>query len=332
MTSLVTGSSGHLGEALMRHLRAEGRSADGLDLKPSPFTRHVGSISDRGFLRRCLRGVEVVYHTATLHKPHVGTHSRQQFVDTNLTGTLALLEESVAAGVRAFVFTSTTSAFGDALTPAEGEPAAWITEEVTPVPKNIYGVTKVAAESLCELFARRHGLPAVVLRTSRFFPEPDDDPVVSSLYDTANAQANELLNRRADLADIVTAHLLAAERAPEIGFGRYIVSATTPFTRDDLPTLRRDAAAVVHRLFPDAAALYAARGWRLFPGIDRVYVNRRARDELGWTPRHDFRRMLDSLAAGTDFRSPAALAVGSKGYHDDASALRPGPRSEGGPR
>jgi nucleoside-diphosphate-sugar epimerase len=55
----------------------------------------------------------------------VATHSRQEFVDTNVTGTLNLLEEAVAAGVHAFVF---------------------------------YGVTKVAAESLCELVHRNAGL------------------------------------------------------------------------------------------------------------------------------------------------------------------------------
>ncbi|AWK89473.1 NAD-dependent epimerase/dehydratase family protein [Azospirillum thermophilum] len=316
MSILVTGSAGHLGEALMRRLRADGQAAAGLDLKPSPFTDHVGSIGDRAVVRRSLDGVATVLHAATLHKPHVDTHSYGQFLDTNLAGTLTLLEEAAAAGVRSVVFTSTTSAFGLALSPAEGEPAAWITEEVTPVPKNIYGVTKVAAESLCELFARRHGLPVIVLRTSRFFPEPDDDPAVRSRYDTLNAQANELLHRRADLADIVEAHLLAAGRAAEIGFARYIVSATSPFTRDDLAELRRDAAAVVRRLFPDAEALYRARGWRLFPGVDRVYVNDRARRDLGWRPRYDFRHMLDCLAAGTEFRSPLALAVGSKGYHD----------------
>ena len=67
-------------------------------------------------------GVRAVYHAATLHKPHVATHSRQDFVDTNITGTLNLLEEAVAAGVEAFVFTSTTSVFGDALTPPPGLP------------------------------------------------------------------------------------------------------------------------------------------------------------------------------------------------------------------
>jgi UDP-glucose 4-epimerase len=56
-----------------------------------------------------------------------------------------------------------------------------------PVPKNIYGVTKVAAESLCELCFRKHRLPVVVLRTSRFFPEADDDPVNRDNTSTDNA-------------------------------------------------------------------------------------------------------------------------------------------------
>src|SRR6185436_810528 len=136
MKILVTGSAGHLGEALMRTLPAAGHEAVGVDLKPSPFTQHVGTIADRAFVQRCMRGVEAVLHAATLHKPHVATHARQDFVDTNVTGTLNLLEEAVAAGVRAFVYTSTTSAFGRALVPPPGAPAAWITEDVMPVPKN----------------------------------------------------------------------------------------------------------------------------------------------------------------------------------------------------
>jgi UDP-glucose 4-epimerase len=316
VTVLVTGSAGHLGEALMRTLRAQGRPARGLDLKSSPFTTHVGSICDREFVRACMEGATAVVHAATLHKPHVATHSAQAFVDTNITGTLILLEEAVAARVGCFIFTSTTSAFGAALTPGAGEPAAWITEDVGPIPRNIYGVTKLAAESLCELFARKHRLPVVVLRTSRFFAEPDDDPAVRSRYETANVQAVELLYRRADVADMVSAHLLAIERAPRIGFGRYIVSATTPFTRDDLPALRRDAAKVVRRYFPDCESLFAARGWKLFPEIDRVYVNQRARNELGWKPHYDFRHVLECLRRDTDFRSQVARDVGSKGYHD----------------
>jgi UDP-glucose 4-epimerase len=214
------------------------------------------------------------------------------------------------------VFTSTTSAFGRALTPPPGAPAVWITEDVRPVLRNIYGATKVAAEDLCELVHRDHGLPCLILRTSRFFPEADDRDDVRSAYDDANLKVNELLYRRVDLQDVVSAHRCALERAPEVGFGRYIVSATTPFTRDDLEELRADAPAVVRRLFPDAEAIYARRGWRLLPSLERVYVNAKAREELGWAPEYDFRRALDLVAAGEDHRSPLTAAVGAKGYHD----------------
>jgi UDP-glucose 4-epimerase len=315
MTVLVTGSAGHLGEALMRAFRAADEAARGLDISPSRFTTHVGSITDPAFVADVMAGVRAVIHTATLHKPHVATHPRQAFVDINLAGTLTLLEAAVAERVEAFVFTSTTSAFGSALSPGPGQPAAWITEAVTPIPRNIYGVTKGAAESLCELFHRDQDLPVVVLRTSRFFPEADDDDAVAGAYDLANVQANELLYRRVDIADVVDAHRLALAAAPRLGFGRYIVSATTPFGPDDLAELRADAPAVVRRIFPDFEALYAARGWRMFPSLDRVYVNALATAALGWTPKHDFRHVLDCLAAGEDFRSELARDVGSKGYH-----------------
>ncbi|MCA0199735.1 MAG: NAD(P)-dependent oxidoreductase [Proteobacteria bacterium] len=325
MTVLVTGSAGHLGEALMRSLRRDGRAARGLDLKSSPFTDHIGSIGDRGLVRNCMDGVRTVLHTAALHKPHVGTHSQQDFIDTNVAGTLCLLEEAAKAGVDAFVFTSTTSAFGSALTPPAGAPAAWITEQTAPVPKNIYGATKIAAEQLCELFARRDRMPVVVLRTSRFFPEADDNEKMRGAYQTPNMQVNELLHRRADVADIVNAHLLAATRAPALGFGSYIISATTPFSTDDLAELRRDARGVVTRLFPEAAQIYARRGWKMFPSIDRVYVNAAARGALGWEPGYDFIQALDALRTGRDFRSPLAAEISSKGYHATAFAEGPYP-------
>ena len=315
MRILVTGSSGHLGEALLRVLGAEGEEIVGLDLLDSEYTTAVGSIADRDFVRRCAEGVDAILHTATLHKPHVGSHSRQAFVDTNVTGTLNLLEEAVAAGVGRFVFTSTTSAFGRALTPTPGSPAAWITEHVSSIPRNVYGVTKTAAEDLCELVHRDHGLPCLILRTSRFFPEADDREEVRNVYDDANLKVNELLSRRVDIEDVVTAHRLALERAPEIGFGRYIVSATTPFSRDDLAELAVDAPSVVRRLFPAYEAVYALHGWRMFPRVDRVYANAQARRALGWAPRYDFRYALDRLAANEDHRSPLAVSVGAKGYH-----------------
>jgi UDP-glucose 4-epimerase len=320
MKILVTGSSGHLGEALMRVLGEHG-DVIGLDILPSPYTTVVGSITDRDCVRRAMDGVRAVLHTATLHKPHIVSHGRADFVDVNINGTLTLLEEAVAAGVSCFVYTSTTSTFGRALTPAAGQPAAWITEDVLSVPRNIYGVTKTAAEEVCELVARDHGLPCVILRTSRFFPEGDDVDERRTAFEDLNLKVNELLYRRVDLADVVDAHVIALRRAPAIGFGRYIISATTPFTPGDLPALRDDLPAVIDRLYPQCAEIYARRGWSMLPGIDRVYVNTLALEELGWWPAYDFGRALKSLAAGLDPRSELARAVGAKGYHADSTGV-----------
>jgi UDP-glucose 4-epimerase len=315
MTVLVTGSSGHLGEALMRALRASGRAAVGLDIIPGPFTDEIGSIADRVLVARCMPGVDAVLHAATLHKPHIATHARDAFVETNVLGAMILLEEAARAGVRAFVMTSTTSTFGDALKPPPGQPAAWIDERVTPVPKNIYGVTKTAAEDLCQLFHRNQGPASIVLRTSRFFPEEDDDPAMREAYADDNAKANEYLFRRVAIEDVVDAHLLAIERAPAIGFGKYIISATTPFLREDCARLRVDAPAIVSLRTPGWEDEHARRGWRMFPSIDRVYDNALARQDLGWRPKWDFAAVVERLRETGDIRGPLAKQVGVKGYH-----------------
>jgi len=325
MRILVTGSAGHLGEALMRTLEGSEHEAIGLDIKSSPFTHRVGSITERSFVKQCVQGTDAVLHTATLHKPHLASHSRHDFVDTNITGTLNLLEEAAAAGVKAFIYTSTTSTFGRALMPPADAAAAWITEDVVPVPKNIYGVTKLAAEDVCEIFVLSCGLPCIVLRTGRFFPEQDDDKAARQDYDDTNLKANEFLYRRADIEDVVSAHLLAMQKAATIGFDRYIISATTPFAREDLYELRKDAPAVVRRCVPCYEAEYQRRGWSMMPTIDRVYVNERARTRLGWQPKYDFRYIIQRLRASEDFRSPLAIAVGSKGYHAETFSDRPYP-------
>lgn len=325
MKILVTGSSGHLGEALVRTLRTGNHEVVGIDILPSEFTDKVGSIANRQFVKQCMKGINAVMHTATLHKPHVATHSNQKFIDTNISGTLNLLEEGLAAGIDAFILTSTTSTFGGAMVPKKGQPAVWITEEVIPVPKNIYGVTKTTAENLCELFSRNHNLPNIVLRTSRFFPEDDDQELTRLAYENDNTKVNELLYRRVDIMDVVSAHIQALEKASSISFGKYIISATTPFTYDDLSELASDAPKVVKRLYPDYAEVFKGKGWKMFPSIERVYVNERARKELDWQPKYDFRYALDCIKSGIDYRSALSIKTGSKGYHTEKFEKGPYP-------
>jgi nucleoside-diphosphate-sugar epimerase len=123
------------------------------------------------------------------------------------------------------------------------------------------------------------------------------------------------LYRRIDVSDVVSAHLSAARRAVSIGFGRYVVTATSPFGEGDLAELAVDAPAVVARLFPDQPVVYERLGWAMFPTIERVYVNSRALADLGWTPRYDYRTVLDLVGRNEDPRSPLAVTIGAKGYH-----------------
>jgi nucleoside-diphosphate-sugar epimerase len=280
-------------------LRAAGHSVVGLDVAPGRDTDIIGSVADRAVVDRAFAvGVDAVIHAGGLHKPDIARYPRQAFVDVNVTGTLNLLEAARAAGHDRFVFTSTTSLMiSQAIRDEAGAAADWLDEAHAPLmPRNIYGVTKLAAEQLCRLFAADHGLHAVVLRTSRFFPE-DDDTLASPSGE--NLKANEFLHRRLTVEDAADAHVAALERAAEIGFDIFVISAATPFLRRDATELKADAAAVIARYFPDAAALYAARGWVLPSRIGRVYDAGRAERVLGFRAATDFAAVLAALRDGS---------------------------------
>ena len=154
-----------------------------------------------------------------------------------------------------------------------------MTEELAPQPRDIYDVTKLAAEGLCRLFHRETGIPTRCLRVGRFFPEP---PALTALY---------RLYRGLDPRDAAEAHRLAATvEGP--GFGLYNIAARSPFAEADTRELWLDAAALIRRKHPDIEAIFSRHGWALPERIDRVYVIERATRELGYQPRHNFAGFL----------------------------------------
>ena len=301
MRILLTGSSGWLGRFLAPRLRAEGHEVTGLDVAAGIDTQIMGLVADRSLVDAVVddHAIEAIMHSGALHKPDIARYPAQAFIDVNMTGTLNLLEAATAAGHDRFIFTSTTSLMvSQQVRDGSNERAYWMDEDFAAgPPRNIYGVTKLAAENLCRIHAAQTGMDIAILRTGRFFPEDDDtlgDPPGENL------KANEMLNRRLTVEDAAEAHVAALNNIGGLGCEAFVLSAPPPFAREDAAELSRDARALIARRFADVQSLYAARGWALPERIDRVYDPSKAERMLGFRCKSDFASVMAALRDGTD--------------------------------
>ncbi|CCF41870.1 NAD dependent epimerase/dehydratase [Colletotrichum higginsianum] len=128
------------------------------------------------------------------------------------------------------------------------------------------------------------------------------------------------------------------DRAADVGFGKYIISAPPPFSQpaihdddddddddDDrdgkvvktqlLRRLDEDAGAALREAVPGCAAVFEKLGWGFLGRLDRVYDSSKAVRELGWKPEWTFEKVVERLARGEDWRSELTHRVGKKGYH-----------------
>lgn len=283
MRVLVTGSAGRVGRAIyIKFMRTH--DVVGIDKTPCSTADYIGDIRDSALIDEALENVDVIIHTAAIHAPHVGLVPDSEFQSINVDATKKLALAGLKAGIKHFVFTSTTALYGYASTPKDT--AGWIDEEVPPKPKSIYHKSKIAAETKLEEISNLFQLPVTVLQMSRCFPEPVDLMTVFRL------------TRGIDARDVANAHLCSVEKRLS-GFNRFIISGATPFHRSDCEALYTEAGSVIERKCPDIALAFKQRNWQLPQSLDRVYDSSSACEKLGWSPIHGFESVLEMLDTET---------------------------------
>ncbi|MDN3582271.1 NAD-dependent epimerase/dehydratase family protein [Mucilaginibacter flavus] len=278
MNILVTGSSGRLGSCTVNHLRAYGHRVFGIDVIASDTTDKLIDIANKQVVEDVCNGFQAIIHTAALHGKHYDlAYPRDAFIDVNIKGTLNLLNACIKNRVKQFLYTSTTSIYGDAM--VDDAKAVWVDELLPEQPRDIYDITKQTTEQLCKDFFYKEGLQTSVYRVGRFLPEDD------------NLKINHRLYRGLDERDGAEALRLALNTHFE-NFEIFNISSGSPFAPVDLVTLKHNPEAAILKYYPEAHAIYQHKNWVFPKSIDRVYICDKAKQRLGYEPKYTFEYLL----------------------------------------
>jgi UDP-glucuronate 4-epimerase len=297
MSVLVTGVAGFIGSAIARRLLDDGQQVVGIDCFSDYYDRslkdaNLATIPEAGFtfvegnltaldLDEALSGVDVVFHEAG--QPGVRKSWGQDFstyVDANVLATQRLLEAAKrATSLQRLVYASSSSVYGN----AARYPT---TEQDVPRPLSPYGVTKLAAEHLCTLYAENFGVPTVSLRYFTVYGPGQRPDMAFNRFIRATLAGQpvevygngEQIRDFTFVGDVVGAHILAARGDAPAG-SVFNVSGGTSVTvnevLDILSTIsggelrvnRTDAVAGdVRRTGGSAERIQTALGWR--PTVD----------------------------------------------------------------
>jgi UDP-N-acetylglucosamine/UDP-N-acetyl-alpha-D-glucosaminouronate 4-epimerase len=231
-TYLVTGGAGFIGSNLVRALLerggqvrvlddlSTGRAANLADLRDQ-LELIEADLRDQWVVKRALQGVEAVFHQGALPSVARSVADPLASHEVNASGTLGLLLAASEAGVRRFVFASSSSVYGDT-------PTLPKSEDLPTDPLSPYAVSKLAAERYCRVFHRLYGLETVCLRYFNVFG-PRQDPaseysaVIPKFITTMLRGESPVVHGDGSqsrdfsyIANVVQANLLAAE-APGVG-------------------------------------------------------------------------------------------------------------------
>lgn len=305
----VTGAGGFIGSHLAEELARRGASVRAmvrynsasrwgfLDHTPAPLMRRVevraGDLADPFFVREFVAGQDVVFHLGALIGIPYSYEAPAQYVETNVHGTLNVLEACLRAKVKKVVHTSTSEVFGTAL-------YVPIDEKHPRQGQSPYSATKIGADALVESFHRSFGLPAAIARPfNTYGPRQSARAVLPTIAAALLSGAPRLkigsLTPVRDfnyVADTVEG-FLAVARSPRSAGEDFNLGSGRGVT---IETAARLLMKITRRAVP-----FETDRRRVRPAKSEVLRlvcdNRKARRLLGWAPRWTLEKGLEQLAA-----------------------------------
>ena len=220
MKIIVTGGSGFLGSHMIPALESAGHTVLNVDIRPA---KHVevetilADIRDAQRMKEVIKDADAVLHLAGLIEAGESVKFPQTFVDTNISGTVAVLEAMRENNITILLFSSSAAVYGEPQTIP-------ITEDDRTIPINPYGMTKLAMEGLISSYVQAHGFTAVALRYFNLYgPKEHHEPeshamprFIKQIYTDQEVTVYGSGEHQRDyihVTDIVDAHLKALDYA-----------------------------------------------------------------------------------------------------------------------
>lgn len=283
MKILITGARGNFPTALIPRLAASGHSLVLYDLEPMSAPEGSvpvqGDIRDAGLLMHALQGCSAVIHAAAYHSNAAGMRNYDDYYSVNVNGLHHVLRGMLLHGIKALVFSSCDSVYGDGMRERHV-----MDENVPCIPTHFAAMTKVLGEEMCRYYARKHGFHIATLRYGRFLPTD---------WKTAGLGR---LNNWVDREDVAQANELAlgAVVAEAFRYETFLIHCAKPFTDDDWPLLASEPEKVVEFYFPGAVQSLAEHELRV-PHVHHRYDITKAITMLGYDPQQNFEQFLAQL-------------------------------------
>ena len=270
---LLTGGSGLVGKTLAPRLRERHEvthfdltdPADGL-----PFIE--GDLRDSAAVAAACQGMDAVLHVAALHGQAWAEAGDDVGFEVNVVSTKNVLEGAAKAGARRVVFTSSIWATGHGPNP----PYLPLDEELPRQPAELYGLTKVLGEQMCQYATAQYGLSTICPRPGGIRPAETYGP-------------NQVcyLVGAVDVRDVAQAHVLALAAPLDMAHEAFVIAADSPLCEVKPEEFRGGPAGTLEVVVPGAADLVAEGKLELSPDWE-WYTIEKARRLLGYDPQHNF--------------------------------------------